>query len=273
MSRKLRTPIPDDISVEVMYSHNRTCCVCNIRGLAVQIHHIDENPSNHTIDNLTVLCLQDHEQTQIRGGFGKKLRAGDVKKCRDMWIARIHKIRERADEIFAQAMAGADLGSQPTAQEWSEPSEAKIIGYLNALPHLRRAALVAAQPRWNTGIGSEMLDGCYEVIEILERACHQLAKFYPQNHFNDTNAPHFFDAFLASRYRWYRALYEPRGSGTGGTIVSQIVAGNVMQDAASSIAEIVEGLIYSRSLYAADFNMKTWRLTWDDADSTDNVVT
>src|SRR5208282_3584901 len=64
-----RTPVPDDVYAEVMFQHDRTCCVCGEQGLAVQIHHIDDNPGNHAINNLAVLCLEHHNQTQTRGGF------------------------------------------------------------------------------------------------------------------------------------------------------------------------------------------------------------
>lgn len=84
----MRIPIPDDVAAEVMFLHMRTCCVCNLPERAVQIHHIDDNPSNNAVDNLAVLCLQDHEYTQVRGGFGRKLRAPDVIKHRDEWVRR-----------------------------------------------------------------------------------------------------------------------------------------------------------------------------------------
>src|SRR5215471_1157726 len=50
----MRTPIPEDIAAEVLFRHNRTCCVCNEPGKAIQIHHIDGNPSSHSASNLAV---------------------------------------------------------------------------------------------------------------------------------------------------------------------------------------------------------------------------
>jgi hypothetical protein len=47
MERKDRTRIPDDIAADVMFAHDRTCCVCNETGKPVQIHQIDDNPSNN----------------------------------------------------------------------------------------------------------------------------------------------------------------------------------------------------------------------------------
>ena len=95
---KPRTPVPDDISAEVMFQHDRTCCVCRDPGLQVQIHHIDEDPTNHAIDNLAVLCLEHHEQTQTRGGFARKLRAADVIPYRDDWVRRVRDRRDKADD-------------------------------------------------------------------------------------------------------------------------------------------------------------------------------
>jgi hypothetical protein len=267
MSTKLRTSVPDDVSAEVMYLHDRTCCVCNERGRSIQIHHIDENPSNHSVDNLAVLCLEHHEQTQIRGGFGKKLRGVDVLKCRAAWLARVSAIRERADNIVALAMAGTVSTVQPAEQEWDEPSRAVIVGYLNALPHLRKAAHTAAKPRWDSGIHSEMVEACYDVIEVFERALSHMASFYPRNHFGDGRPAAFFSALLTSRYSWYRAIYEPRGPGTGGSLVSEIVAGSVMGHAAVMITEMVEGLFYSLDLdpELSGFDMVVWRTAWEVA--------
>jgi 5-methylcytosine-specific restriction endonuclease McrA len=67
---KHRTPIPDDLAAEVLFVADRTCCVCQERGKAIQIHHIDENPSNNTFENLAVLCPQCHNDTQLVGICG-----------------------------------------------------------------------------------------------------------------------------------------------------------------------------------------------------------
>ncbi len=91
-----------------MFLHDRTCCVCHQRELAVQIHHIDEDPTNHTVSNLAVLCLEHHEQTQVRGGFAKKLKAADVVRSRDDWIRRVRDRRDNRQRI-------ASLGKQSIA--------------------------------------------------------------------------------------------------------------------------------------------------------------
>jgi hypothetical protein len=259
---KPRKPIPDDISAEVMFQHDRTCCVCNTPGLAVQIHHIDENPAHHTIDNLVVLCLQHHDETQVRGGFSKRLKAADILRSRDDWVRRVQARRDKADELVIQQMAGmAATGLQP--RDWTEPSTVQVVGFLNALPSIRRAAMAAARPLWDTGITSEMCQGSYNAIDILKSAWQRLANFYPPDHFGGRAAGHFFSELVARRFEWHREICEPRGPGTSGTIVNVTSGGAVLDDVAAAIAETVEGLFIGFVL--DEFDLKAWRRDWDAA--------
>ena len=258
---KPRTPVPDDISAEVMFQHDRTCCVCRERGLAVQIHHIDEDPTNHAIYNLAVLCLEHHEQTQTRGGFAKKLKAADVIRYRDDWIRRIADRRDQADKLVIQHLAGT--ATQLNAEEWHPPYEPQVVGFLNSLPSLRRAAMAAASALWDTGTNSGMRQGSYDAIEILERAWVRLAQFYPPNHFSEIAADHFFSEFISGRFAWHRKICEPGGPGSAGLIVHVIVGGSVLDDVANAIADTVEGL--NVGLRPNEFNIIKWRKDWEIA--------
>jgi 5-methylcytosine-specific restriction endonuclease McrA len=101
----VRTTIPDEIAAEVLYQHDRVCCVCNEPGKAVQIHHIDKDPNNHAPENLAALCLQHHDEAHITGGFGRKLRAVDIIKHRDEWTRRVRERRALADKIAVEKVA------------------------------------------------------------------------------------------------------------------------------------------------------------------------
>lgn len=85
MSKKQRITIPPEIADEVLFLSNRTCCICRENNKPIQIHHIDEDPSNNKIENLAVLCTICHDFTQVKGGFGRKLNAGQDKLYRDEW--------------------------------------------------------------------------------------------------------------------------------------------------------------------------------------------
>lgn len=68
---KKRYPIPPETAARVLFEANRTCGVCRIQSKPIQIHHIDENPANHLIANLAVLCFDCHRETHITGGFDR----------------------------------------------------------------------------------------------------------------------------------------------------------------------------------------------------------
>lgn len=102
-----RTPIPDEVAARILFEHDRTCCVCRRRGKPVQIHHLDEDPSNHRFENLTVLCFDCHRETQIRGGFDRKLDREQLVLYRRDWC-RVVK-QERALAEAARESTEADV--------------------------------------------------------------------------------------------------------------------------------------------------------------------
>ena len=118
MAKKGRISVPKVVATLLMVGSDRTCCVCHERGKPIQIHHIDEDPSNNDPNNLAVLCLHCHEETQISGGFGRRLDAAQVTWFRDDWNRRVETRREAADKIALAREAGpspidAQLSSPP----------------------------------------------------------------------------------------------------------------------------------------------------------------
>jgi hypothetical protein len=70
---KERVPIPDDLAAEVMFASDRTCCICRLEKHKVQMHHIDEDPSNNSFENLAVICLHCHSDAHTSGAFVRNL--------------------------------------------------------------------------------------------------------------------------------------------------------------------------------------------------------
>jgi len=98
MVQQSRVEIPADIAAQVLFQSDRTCCVCRERRRPVQIHHIDGNPANSVADNLAVLCLECHRDTQVRGGFDRKLDAAQIVLYRDDWLNRIGTARDKVHD-------------------------------------------------------------------------------------------------------------------------------------------------------------------------------
>jgi tetratricopeptide (TPR) repeat protein len=94
--KKTRSKIPGEIAARVLFENDRTCVVCRQRGKPVQIHHLDDDPGNHEAANLAVLCFDCHRETQIRGGFDRKLDAEQIILYRNDWLRQVQ--RQRATE-------------------------------------------------------------------------------------------------------------------------------------------------------------------------------
>jgi hypothetical protein len=86
--------VPNDIAAKVLFLSDRTCCVCRTKGKKVQIHHIDGDDKNNDLNNLAVLCVDCHLETQIRGGFYRKLNAEQIKLYRNDWYSIVMSKRE-----------------------------------------------------------------------------------------------------------------------------------------------------------------------------------
>jgi hypothetical protein len=232
----LRINIPDDIATEVLFKHDRTCCVCQERGKTIQIHHIDDDPSNNGEDNLTVLCLACHNDTQIKGGFGRSLSAPRVIKYRDDWIERVSSIRKRADEMMVQRQLGVINDALDRSISWQPPGDLELATYIESIPDTMKRAYAFAQPDWNTGATNVVAQATYQLVHVAERLWIGLSAWYPPNQFNNKSAPQYIDDYIASRYDLRYALMEPNGPRTSGTMIRPMVAYGVLRDIQELIA-------------------------------------
>lgn len=255
---KNRIPIPSSTAADVMFESDSTCCVCTVRGKAVQIHHIDEDPSNNSPDNLAVLCLQCHDDTQISGGFGRRLNAPLVTKHRDEWTIRVRRRREEADRLAVAKIFEA-MPAAPSKSEvpYSEDRADAILQYVNDLPKLREELRRRAQQGWDTGVTATMVTATYDYIDALQGILVHMASFYPGGYF-DSNPERFFATLIAASFRWHREHAEPHGPGTGGTIVSVTCGDNVMEDVEKMIKDMAESLVG----YDDRFDWRGWPARW-----------
>jgi hypothetical protein len=122
--RKTRIPIPGDLAADVLFRSDRTCCVCHKSGKQVQIHHINDDPGDNAPSNLAILCLECHAQTQISGGFGRRLNAKVIILYRDHWLNVVQM--RRAAETLQSELAREDTerraATSPAVAATPEPS-------------------------------------------------------------------------------------------------------------------------------------------------------
>ncbi|QEC66311.1 HNH endonuclease [Panacibacter ginsenosidivorans] len=271
--KKNRVKIDDEISAQVLYASDRTCCVCNERGKAIQIHHIDENPSNNELSNLAVLCFQCHEETQIRGGFGRKLNAAQVMKYREEWVIRVEQRRKSVDELVSLKTIEGQIESKSAEPEVfiqpyedvfevSEHEINRFKNYVYKVAEIKKTVFKYATPDLDTGITNVVRQTYYEIIDFYEEILNELASFYPSNHFDGGDSKKYFNKLIATRFHWHRLKVETYGVGNGGTMVHVFVGAAVMSDTNEMIKDIVR--------YLAEFKFtidyKNWENNWDIED-------
>lgn len=260
---KIRTSIPRDLASEVLFASDNICCVCNERGKTLQIHHIDENPSHNSFENLSVLCLECHDKTQIKGGFGRKLNSDLVIKYRDDWLRRVISRRNAADEMAVNRQVGMFGDGACEGDEYhSVLHEHKLkeppMNYINALPEFRLALLAQAQPSWDTGSTSVVVQASYDYIDSLTGILVALAACYSPIQFGFESPQKYFSEIIASRFRWHRTISEPHGFGTGGAIVNITCSGGVISD----VEKMIEDMVINLVGYDDTFDWRNWPKRW-----------
>jgi hypothetical protein len=120
---KLASPylIAPVIAAQVQFASDRICCVCRSRGKPIQLHHIDDDPSHNTFANLAVLCFDCHRETQIIGGFDRKLDAEQVTLYRNDWV-----------QLVAESRASIERSKERTLDE-----QARIASIMSAVERYR----------------------------------------------------------------------------------------------------------------------------------------
>lgn len=260
---KERSPIPDEIAAEILFLTDRTCCKCNIRGKGVQIHHIDENPTNHLIDNLAPLCLDCHNETMIKGGFTRQLNASQVKMYRTDWIFRVRTRREKADELASiEAVTGIRQNKIETSIHYKSIEDTDLlVHYLNEILVVSRAQTLIAMLKWDSGITTTMNQGNSDLIDFYEEILVELATFYPKGHFNNQSPETYFNELISIKFNWHRLILEPNGEGTGGRMVSTIIGGSLISELKHMIYDMVSSLSFK---YVIDekIDLIKWREDW-----------
>ncbi len=77
----------------------------------------------------------------------------------------------------------------------------------------------------------------------------------PSNHFGNKTPRDYMNAVTASRFEWHRAHLEPDGIGTGGTMISTMVGGEVIGDLEAMVVDVVSSL----AIHFDDFDFKSWK--------------
>jgi hypothetical protein len=266
---KPRTSIPLDIASEVLFLSDNTCCKCRNRGKTVQIHHVNEDASDNKLENMAVLCLECHNETQITGGFGRKLTAPLVIKYRNEWLLRVQTRRDEADKIAVSMMAYSEKEKKVTENNKESTPREPSIGYINSLPVLRADLLKKIKPELDSGVTQRMVEALSGYIDTLQAVLVTLSSYYLENHFGDKRPIEFFSELIASRFKWHWAHLEPYGYGTGGTIVRPIGYDLATRDVEQMVLDMVTSLVGYNELFDYEGWLKLWKYEYTGGECED----
>lgn len=115
--KKQRTTIPPDVTAQLLFQNRHRCCICHKPRKAVQIHHIDGNPSNNAPENLAVLCVDHHSQVSSRQGFGKDYSQREVTLFKESWERQCMAWHANSDDAEG---SNEEEDEQPIHEEYSD---------------------------------------------------------------------------------------------------------------------------------------------------------
>ena len=263
MKKKIRIPVPEEIAAEIQFISDRTCCVCSDRAKAIQIHHIDENPSNNSIENLCVLYLECHDQASLKGGFGRKLDAAQIRKYSLDWIQRVKEKREKIDEYISIESNKKNSDAPYEDSLWYKTKDDSILleRYIKKLPDLKKAQHALAEVEYTHGYTMDAVIAIYDLITFYEEVLAELATYFPQGNFDANHPRNFFSQITSDKFSFYYALKKLEPDFFIGSYDKIDIADNVMRHLDGIVPELVKPLMeHYLSHYEDEFII--WQKLW-----------
>ena len=263
---KPRTSIPKKIAAHVRWLSDNTCCICRERKKEIQLHHIDEDPRNHSVENLTVLCLECHDETQKTGGVTRKLDPQFVTLCRDKWLEDVDLRRNEANKKDVERQVGKNgRDKQPKATPPNKIQHTQLrefpYAYIKSLPRFKADLLHQTKKQKSDGTTLDIIEADEHYANALKGILVTLATFYSSEYFKDQSPQEFFLEIISERDRFHAMVAEPDGPRTGGTIRG-INHGHLrIKDIENLIEAMVYGLLFPKGGYD-DIDYDDWQKLW-----------
>lgn len=85
--KKKARPVEEKVAARLLADNRHCCCICCEQGVGkpVQIHHIDENPSNNDPANLCVLCKPHHDEVHSKPYFAREYLPYELEIYKKRW--------------------------------------------------------------------------------------------------------------------------------------------------------------------------------------------
>ena len=137
-SKHKRKAIPSDTEAEVLHLSRRRCCLCfgffnRFDVKRGQIAHLDQDPANKNLDNLTFLCLEHHDEYDTTTSQSKGIKLKEVLIYRASLYAAVHDYLDPREHGEA---------AQATVEEAPLASTGELEYYLATSDSMQSAGLL-----------------------------------------------------------------------------------------------------------------------------------
>lgn len=242
----MRKKIADEICDLLLFECNRTCCICMLPGKDVQIHHIDQNSSNNTYENLIVLCLDCHSNVHKKGGFGRNWTEGQLQQNKEEWKERVRNRKQDADKLASIESVTGTIHQphvDPEDMEYRSIDDPLLGRYLEEILIIHQAQKKVAQLSFDTGIIMDTNLACDRLVDFYETVLVELATFYPKGHFQNKHPKIFFSEQIAARAVFQGYTLRPEEGGFFPSMHRQFMIYRYMLDVRKMVRDIVVCLI------------------------------
>ena len=237
-----------------MYLADRTCCVCTEPGKAVQIHHINEDPSDNALQNLVVLCLECHNQTQLKGGFGRHLSPELIRKYKSEWEA---EIEVRRKEARARALG------KPVLMLKAPASPESLLTLLQMLPEIKARACQGISEEPGRRSTNGQAQAYYRLSDLYKTIlANTLSSWDRSGTFVEITPEGYYADVAAKLYEVKRAVIMPLG--THGSMWRPIIAASVAKELSRMMVRTVS---YLASAHNLKFDYVEWEKRWNEAEA------
>lgn len=237
-----RKIIAAELTDQLLFECNRTCCICTTPGKDIQVHHIDKNSANNKYENLIIVCLGCHSEIHSTGGFGRNWTTGQLHQHKQEWIERVKKRKEEADNLASIASVTGEIPPQrPDLEEidYKELDDPLLIRYLEEILIIHEAQKKIAQIGFDTGITWDSIEACDKLVAFYETVLVELATFYPKGHFQEKHPKLFFSEQIAARAIFQAYALRPEEGGFIPSMYRQFMSYRYMLDVRKMVRDIV----------------------------------
>lgn len=166
-NKKNRDRIPAPKRKSLIEKNAGVCCICRQRGLGLEVHHLDMNPSNNSDDNLAVLCALDHDHSHRPLAYRRShgdLDMETIKKRKIEWENFVLKARGKPPGVIA-LINWFGTGEEIHSMKLTIHDESKYIGIERVYHrHLQRSS----RPELWIDLVKEELDWLGEDIKVTD---------------------------------------------------------------------------------------------------------